>query len=92
MKYDEEIKQLKQYDPPDDESMKEAYYQGFVAAQQGKKKSCNPYKPSGHERDTTFEDELYYYWYSGHCDRMGPAINGVNADPEERAESPYLTR
>ncbi len=30
-----------------------------------KKGTDNPYKPSGHPRDTTFEDECNYLWECG---------------------------
>ena len=56
------------YDPPDDEYFKKAYDEGFHAAEAGKSLDDNPYEPSGHPRDTTFTDELNYYWYSGHSD------------------------
>ena len=37
-----------------------AYYAGFVCGYNGGKDSENPYKPSGHERDTTYEDRLHF--------------------------------
>lgn len=49
-------------------AFKEQYDEGFKHSMQGGKESDNPYKPSGHERDTTFEDERHYQWYSGFWD------------------------
>lgn len=45
-----------------------AYYAGFVCGYNGGKDSENPYKPSGHERDTTYEDQLHFRWYVGQSD------------------------
>lgn len=62
------------YDPPNkkewgfSEIFVEAYHLGYEAARAGKDAEDNPYTPSGHERDTTFEDELYYHWYVGFSD------------------------
>lgn len=44
-----------------------AYDKGYEDAKAGKQ-YLNPYKESGHERDTTFEDELNYYYYVGYYD------------------------
>lgn len=46
------------------ESYARAYNEGYMAAK-NKSPENNPYKPSGHERDTTFYDEMNYYWYKG---------------------------
>lgn len=64
------------YDPPSetrwvythrfDESYAKAYEYGFDAAAEGKTLKDNPYKHSTHERQTTYDDELSYWWYSGH--------------------------
>lgn len=58
------------YRPPDKEEdefgfFKEAYDAGYKAAQAGESYK-NPYKESGHERDSTFDDELHYYYYTGY--------------------------
>ena len=63
------------YDPPSktnwvytclfDEEFAEAYNLGYEASKQNKILDDNPYRPSGHERDTTWSDELNYWWYSG---------------------------
>lgn len=34
----------------------------------GEAEEGNPYKLSGHERDTTWEDECHYQWWSGFID------------------------
>jgi len=44
----------------------EAYQEGWVAARSAL--HDNPYKPSGYERDSTYDDELHYWWYKGHSD------------------------
>jgi hypothetical protein len=43
-----------------------AWEAGRKARADGKGEDANPYKPSGHERDTTFEDECHYQWWSGY--------------------------
>ena len=55
------------WSPPEDKSeeFQEAYRQGYQAGREGGGKK-NPYPESGHERETTYEDELHYQWYSGH--------------------------
>ncbi len=58
------------YEPPEKEDdpfgfFKEAYDAGYNAALEGKKYK-NPYKLSGHERDTTFDDELHQQFYNGY--------------------------
>jgi hypothetical protein len=55
------------YDPPKttDKYFLEAYNLGYYAAKEGKSERANPYNLSGHERDTTFENELNFQWYSG---------------------------
>jgi hypothetical protein len=45
-----------------------AYIDGYFAAKKKKPLEENPYKPSGHERDTTFDDERHYQWYRGWMD------------------------
>ncbi len=42
-----------------------AYEEGFHAYKDGKSVEENPYPRSGHERDTTFSDELHQYWIEG---------------------------
>lgn len=42
-----------------------AWDEGFAAAKSGKHEKDNPYSESEHERDTTFSDELHYWWYCG---------------------------
>ena len=44
------------------------YTEGYDAAIAGKTLDDNPHKESGHERDTTFEDEAHFRWYQGWCD------------------------
>ena len=67
------------YDPPQKEDYSEhenfdysmqlkAYNEGHEAYFTGCDINDNPYKPSGHERDTTFSDELHYKWYVGYVD------------------------
>jgi len=62
------------YDPPDkkesgfSEMFVEAYHLGYEAAKNDELVDDNPYVLSGHERDTTFEDELHYHWYVGYSD------------------------
>lgn len=59
------------YNPPDEEDCEfyyKAYNLGFKTAMEGGIEGDNPYKPSEHERDTTFDDELYFYWIKGFGD------------------------
>lgn len=44
------------------------YAAGYKGAQEGLSLEDNPNKESGHERDTTLEDELHYWWYKGFTD------------------------
>lgn len=56
------------YSSPTDDDLgyyKKAYDLGYQAASSGLSEKDNPYPTSGHERDTTFDDELHYQWYSG---------------------------
>lgn len=46
----------------------EAYDAGYAAARAGLPESANPHKPSGHERDLSWDDEMHYWWYSGWMD------------------------
>lgn len=43
----------------------EKYKEGRVARREGKPESSNPYRISGHERDTTYGDLCNYQWESG---------------------------
>jgi hypothetical protein len=43
-----------------------AWEAGQKARADGQTDDANPYTPSGHERDTTFEDECHYQWWSGY--------------------------
>lgn len=52
----------------DNDYFEEAYNEGYQAAKDGKSEDDNPYPPSGHERETTFKDELNYHWYQGFWD------------------------
>jgi hypothetical protein len=58
------------YEPPteDDsfswETYKKYYDKGFNDAKNGLDYH-ELFKPSGHERDTTWEDEMNYWYYSG---------------------------
>lgn len=45
-----------------------AYDAGREAAGEGRTEDDNPHQPSGHERDTTFDDELHFNWYQGFWD------------------------
>lgn len=69
------------YDPPNekewvythffDESYREAYDEGYEAAKKETFESLDavcPYQESGHERDTTYQDELHYWWFAGYED------------------------
>lgn len=49
------------------EAFKENYDLGYNAAKDGKKYK-NPHKPSGHERDTTYDDEMNFWYYCGYYD------------------------
>ncbi len=51
-----------------DENFAKEYINGFNACNEGKELRDNPHKESKHERDTTYEDELHYWWYSGYLD------------------------
>ena len=51
------------------------YNEGYHAAENGKKLKNNPHKSSGHERDTTFDDEKHYWWDEGFDDYF---IKGEN--------------
>lgn len=58
------------YSPPDKEEddfgfFKEAYDRGYESRKKDEPYK-NPYKASGHERDSTFSDELHYYYYTGY--------------------------
>lgn len=53
------------------ESYAESYTAGYNAAKNGGKESDNPHKESGHPRDTTYDDELHYWWSSGFNDFEG---------------------
>lgn len=64
------------------DSFKDAYDEGFLAAKEEKNED-NPYKPSGHERDTTFMDKLHYYWWRGFSDGFDELVNGVNTRQTE---------
>ncbi len=56
------------YSPPSDKyGFVEEYNLGYNAGLEGKSEvHDNPYPESGHERDTTFQDEQNYFWYQGH--------------------------
>jgi len=62
------MKKNQHYDPPEDELLKEAYDNGYEAYRKGKSENDNPYKQSGHERDTTFDDERHFQWTVGFWD------------------------
>lgn len=53
------------YTHPLDEEYPLAYIAGYQAALDGLSLEMNPHKESGHERETTFTDELHFWWYSG---------------------------
>lgn len=48
-----------------EEYLKIAFKEGWDAYHKGIQENGNPYKPSGHERDTTFEDERHAEWWRG---------------------------
>jgi hypothetical protein len=53
------------------ESYDEAYKLGYQAAKEGKdEEKDNPHELSGHERDTTYSDELHHQWYCGFNDYL----------------------
>ncbi len=58
------------YDPPtyDDDVAKRAYVEGYECASMNGLILYCPYEESGHERDTTTEDELCYQWRKGFMD------------------------
>lgn len=49
------------------DSFKEMYDRGYNEAREGKEYN-EPYEYSGHERDTTYNDQLNYWYYSGYYD------------------------
>lgn len=49
-----------------DDTYKEYYDLGYNA-----KEYKEPFEPSGHERDTTYHDELNYWYYVGYYDFEG---------------------
>jgi hypothetical protein len=51
-----------------DETYVEAYKKGYEHHSNGGRESDNPHELSGHERDTTYSDELHYWWYKGFND------------------------
>jgi dihydrofolate reductase len=57
---------------------REPWREGFDAKLMGKTHNDNPYEPSGHPRDTTYEDEQNFQWYSGFED--APNVRGLNYD------------
>lgn len=56
------------FDPPIYDFLYQCYLNGFVCCYKRGSEDDNPYVPSGHERDTTFDDQKHYYWYSGYWD------------------------
>jgi hypothetical protein len=57
----------------EDEIEDAAEAEGRAAALSGLPESACPYKPSGHERDTTFDDYRYMGWQRGYDDAIVPA-------------------
>jgi hypothetical protein len=53
---------------PRNKDLFEEYLKGFIACFNSKVEDDNPYPDSGHERDTTFQDEQQYNWYCGYWD------------------------
>jgi hypothetical protein len=58
------------YEPPNPrewwgELKLDAYNEGYYAGRLGAEEDDNPYNPSGHERDTTMDDEQYWAWGRG---------------------------
>lgn len=53
---------------PTKEYLVEPYDEGRAAYREGRREDDNPYKPSGHERDTTYEDERHQAWLLGFWD------------------------
>lgn len=49
-----------------DDSWHDDFVNGFRAQLAGLKQADNPHKPSGHERDTSYEDEAHFQWYRGY--------------------------
>jgi hypothetical protein len=64
---------------PGDEDERRAYEQGVQAALSGGSEGDNPYPASGHERETTRDDELRYRWWSGFTDAERPGRDRVVA-------------
>ena len=54
---------------PYDPLFAEVYTRGYHAAHNGVSAENNPYTLSGHERDTTYKDELHEWWWHGWNDR-----------------------
>jgi len=62
------IEGYEDYSPPEDDDLKRAYHVGFGEGFRGEPYDDTKYPGSGHERDTTFDDELAQEYYSGHSD------------------------
>lgn len=62
------IHNYEDYDPPEDESQAKAYNIAFGEGFRGEPYDDTKYPGSGHERDTTPDDELTQAYYSGHFD------------------------
>lgn len=81
---------LMAFNPPSpqypDDPLVRAYRLGYEAAQRGEVDAANPHEPSGHERETTFQDELHYHWWLGHKDAGGPVAMESEPEPEPEPE------
>ena len=74
------------YDPPSetnwvyvhsfDKTYAEAYDEGQNSARCGHPPESCPYRESGHERDTTYQNELNYWWHHGFEDYTREEYNG----------------
>jgi len=58
-----------------DDSYKSYYDLGYDEAK-NEQEYEDPYEPSGHERDTTYTDELNFWYYCGYYDWVAPEFYG----------------
>lgn len=66
---------------------REYYDKGFLDARNGVP-YCDPFAPSGHERDVSYTDQLNYYYYSGYHAvdrgvRIKETINVISGSDED---------
>jgi len=65
------------YDPPEEKSLGylEAYCVGFVDGMLGLERQDKLYPGSGHERETTYRDELSFEYYRGNVDGYEASVS-----------------